>query len=57
MLTYLTLPQTTEWDNPRHYEIAALECAATFFIYLLPRGVSEGIIDSTRCPTSADVGR
>ena len=36
---------------------AAVGAAAGFFAYMLSRGVAEGLIDSNRGPTPADVGQ
>lgn len=38
-------------------EDAAIAAAVAFFSYMLSRGVAEGLIDSTRGPTRADVGQ
>ncbi len=38
-------------------ENAAVAACAAFFAYMLARGVTEGIIDSNRGPTKADVGQ
>ena len=38
-------------------ENAAVAACAAFFAYMLARGVTEGIIDSHRGPTKADVGQ
>lgn len=38
-------------------EDAGIAAAAAFFAYMLARGVTEGIIDSNRGPTKADVGQ
>jgi hypothetical protein len=36
---------------------SAIAAAAGFFSYMLARGVTEGLIDSNRGPTPADVGQ
>lgn len=38
-------------------EEAGIAAAAAFFAYMLARGVTEGLIDSSRQPTKADVGQ
>jgi hypothetical protein len=38
-------------------ETAAVGAAAGFFAYMVSRGVAEGLIDSNRGPTKADVGQ
>lgn len=56
-LTFLTTVQMTTFEEPRRLEIAAVAAGVAFFGYMLSRGVAEGIIDSNRGPTSADVGQ
>lgn len=56
-LTFLTTFQMTAFDEPRRLEIAAVAAGVAFFGYMLSRGVAEGLIDSNRGPTSADVGQ
>jgi hypothetical protein len=55
-LTFLTTFQVTAFDEPRRLEIAAVAAGVAFFGYMLSRGVAEGVIDSNRGPTPADVG-
>lgn len=38
-------------------EDAAIAAGAAFFAYMVSRGVAEGLIDSNRGPTPADVGQ
>jgi hypothetical protein len=47
----------TASDDPRRLEIAAVSAGVAFFGYMLSRGVAEGVIDSNRGPTPADVGQ
>lgn len=56
-LTFLSTFQMTPFDEPRRLEIAAVAAGVAFFGYMLARGAAEGIIDSNRGPTSADVGQ
>ncbi len=56
-LTFLTTFQLTAFDEPRRLEIAAVAAGVAFFGYMLSRGVAEGVIDSNRGPTPADVGQ
>jgi hypothetical protein len=39
------------------WRLIASICGGTFFGYMALRGMSEGLIDSNRAPTSADVGQ
>lgn len=56
-LTFITTLQIQDFTDPRRYEVAGLAAAAAFFAYMMARGVTEGLIDSNRQPTSADVGQ
>lgn len=44
-------------SGPSRVEDAAIAGGAAFFAYMLARGMTEGIIDSNRGPTPADVGQ
>lgn len=43
--------------NPNRLAESAIVAAGAFFAYMVSRGVAEGIIDSNRGPTPADVGQ
>ena len=52
---FVTL-QMASGDRSARLEDAAL-AAAGFFAYMVSRGIAEGLIDSNREPTPADVGQ
>ena len=53
---FVTL-QMASGDRSARLEDAALAAAAGFFAYMVSRGIAEGLIDSNREPTPADVGQ
>ena len=55
-LTLLTTYQSGD-DASDRWEQALIAAGTAFLGYLLARGMAEGLIDSNRGPTSADVGQ
>ena len=53
---FVTLQMSTG-DRSARLEESAIAAAAGFFAYMVSRGIAEGLIDSNRGPTSADVGQ
>ena len=53
---FITLQMAPD-DRSTRLEDAAIAAAAGFFAYMVSRGVAEGLIDSSRGPTPADVGQ
>lgn len=54
-LAFITAMQTLSGSD--RVEDAALIAASSFLGYMITRGVAEGMIDSNRDPTPADVGQ
>jgi hypothetical protein len=44
-------------DYATRLEDSAIAAAASFFAYVVSRGIAEGLIDSHRGPAPADVGQ
>jgi hypothetical protein len=55
--TFFAIFQVTTGAHAVRLETAAVGAAAGFFAYMVSRGVAEGLIDSNRGPTKADVGQ
>lgn len=53
---FVTLQMATG-DRSSRLEESAIAAAAGFFAYMVSRGIAEGLIDSNRGPTPADVGQ
>jgi hypothetical protein len=49
--------QVAVGDRATRLEDSAIAAAASFFAYMVSRGIVEGLIDSNRGPTPADVGQ
>ncbi len=56
-LTLLTTYQIADPADPQRWEAALVAAGVALFAYMLARGAAEGLIDSSRKPTSADVGQ
>lgn len=54
---FFTTYQIATGARSMRIEEAAVAAAAGFFAYMVSRGVAEGLIDSNRGPTPADVGQ
>ncbi len=54
-LTFFTTLQAV--NAPNEIAKAGMAAGAAFFGYMVTRGAAEGLIDSNRGPTSADVGQ
>jgi fucose permease len=57
MSTFFVTFQIVEGGRGLRAEEAAIAAAVTFSGYMVSRGVAEGLIDSNRGPTKADVGQ
>ena len=56
-LTLLTTYQSGDPLDADRWEKALVAAATAFLSYMIARGMAEGLIDSNRGPTSADVGQ
>ena len=56
-LTLLTTYQSGDPADADRWEKALIAAGTALLSYLLARGMAEGLIDSNRGPTSADVGQ
>ena len=56
-LTLLTTYQSGDPLDADRWEKALVAAGTAFLSYMIARGAAEGIIDSNRAPTNADVGQ
>jgi hypothetical protein len=57
LLVFFTTFQIVEGARGLRAEEAAIAAAVAFCGYMVSRGIAEGVIDSNRGPTPADVGQ
>lgn len=55
--TFLAALQVAEFRTSETIADAGIAAGVTFIGYMIARGMAEGLIDSNRAPTSADVGQ